>query len=184
MLAFTPQEIQRHMAQHPEGLRPVVFANPARILSKGHLQDPMHFVLHAPVLPHRVAEPPPISGQGGERIPSCDLPRLPVLTTGLYHAQTLYIGPRRLRSSPVDRGGDPIRAAFYAPMIAIHRFMISMGSLGKRIGPSLIEKQCHIVIAGAVILLQRSDIIRPLLGDHLGALLLPPHRLHGDGGTR
>jgi hypothetical protein len=40
MLALTPQEIHRDMAQHTEGLRPFVLANPARILSKGHIQDP------------------------------------------------------------------------------------------------------------------------------------------------
>jgi hypothetical protein len=41
MLALTLQQIQRDMAQHTEGLRPLVFANPARILIKGHIQDPM-----------------------------------------------------------------------------------------------------------------------------------------------
>ena len=67
-------------------------------------------------------------------------------------------------------------------MIAIHCFMISMGGLGKLIGPSIIEKQCHIIIECEVIFLQRSDIISPLLGDHLGDLLLTPHRINGDGG--
>jgi hypothetical protein len=142
------------MAQHTEGLRPLVRANPACILSKGHIQDPMHFVLHAPMLPHRGAELHPISGQGGEIIPSFDLHLLPLLTTGFRHAQTLSIGPRRLRSSPIASGGDPILADFYAPMIAIHRFMISMGGLGKFIGPSIIEKQRHIIIECAVIFLK------------------------------
>jgi len=73
MLTLTPQQIQRNMAQHTEGLRPFVFANPARILSKGHIQDPMQFVLHPPMLPHRLAEPYPIGGPGDERIPSFDL---------------------------------------------------------------------------------------------------------------
>jgi hypothetical protein len=52
---ITPQQIQRDMAQPTEGLRPFVFANPAGILSKGHL--------HAPMLSHRVTEPHPIGGQ-------------------------------------------------------------------------------------------------------------------------
>ena len=63
MLALTPQEIHRDMAQHTEGLRPFVFANPARILIKGDIQDPMQPILNAPVLPHSVAESHSISGQ-------------------------------------------------------------------------------------------------------------------------
>jgi len=62
MLALTPQEMQRNMAQHTEGLRPFVFANPARILSKGHIEHPMQLVLYAPMLPHSVAEPHSIGG--------------------------------------------------------------------------------------------------------------------------
>ena len=68
-------------------------------------------------------------------------------------------------------------------MIAIYRFMISMVDLGKLIAPGIVEKQRHIVIECAVIFLQRSDIIGPLFGDHLGDLLLTPHRINGDGGT-
>jgi len=63
MLAFTPQQIQCDMAQHTEGLRPFVFANPAGILSKGHIQDPMQLILHTPMLSHRGTEPPLIGGQ-------------------------------------------------------------------------------------------------------------------------
>ena len=81
MLALTAQEIHRDMAQHAEGLRPFVFANPARILSKGHLQDPRQCVLHAPMLPDSVAEPHPIGGQGDQIIPAFDLHLLPVFAT-------------------------------------------------------------------------------------------------------
>jgi len=79
MLTLTPQQIQRHMAQHTEGLCPLVFANPACILSKGHIEDPMQLVLHAPMLPHRLAEPHPIGGQGDKIIPSFDLHLLSVI---------------------------------------------------------------------------------------------------------
>jgi hypothetical protein len=67
-------------------------------------------------------------------------------------------------------------------MIAIHRFMIRMVDLGKRLGPRIVEQERHIVGKCAVIFLQRSDIIGSLLGDHLGDLLLTPHRINGDGG--
>lgn len=61
--------------------------------------------------------------------------------------------------------------------------MIRMGERGKRLGPRIVETERHIVVEGVVIFLQRSDIIGSLLGDHLGALLLTPHRITGACGT-
>jgi hypothetical protein len=65
-------------------------------------------------------------------------------------------------------------------MIASYRFMISMVDLGQLIAPGIVEQQRHIVRECAVIFLQRSAIIGTLFGDHLGDLLLTPHRIHGD----
>jgi hypothetical protein len=51
------------MAQDTEGLRPFVFANPARIFIKAHIQDPMQPILNVPMLSHGVTEPHAITGQ-------------------------------------------------------------------------------------------------------------------------
>ena len=63
MLVLTFQQMQRDVAQHTERLRPFVFAHPARVLMKGHIQDPMQPVLNALGLPPRIAEAHPISRQ-------------------------------------------------------------------------------------------------------------------------
>jgi len=47
-----PQEVHGNMAEHRESLCPFVFANPAGILMKGHIEHPMERMLHAPVLPN------------------------------------------------------------------------------------------------------------------------------------
>jgi hypothetical protein len=57
MVALTPQEVQGDMAEHRKGLCSLVFANPAGILIKGNIKDPMERVLNAPVLPHGLGEP-------------------------------------------------------------------------------------------------------------------------------
>ena len=52
-------------------------------------------------------------------------------------------------------------------MVPIDRFMLGMGSIGKRRGLGIVEKQRDIVIQGCMIFLQRQDIIGPLIGNAL-----------------
>ena len=50
------------MAEHGQSLCPCVCANPAGIFMKGHLENPMERMRHAPVLPYGLGEPPPCAG--------------------------------------------------------------------------------------------------------------------------
>ena len=60
MGVVAPQKVQCDVTEHREGLRPLVFANPARLLIKGHIEHPMSRVLDAPMLPHRLGEAHPV----------------------------------------------------------------------------------------------------------------------------
>ena len=64
MVALTPQEVQGKMTEHREIFRPMIFSNPAGVLIKGHIQDPMKRVFNPPVFPHGVGEHDPIGRKG------------------------------------------------------------------------------------------------------------------------
>jgi len=93
-----PQEVHGTMAEHGQSLCPFVCANPAGIFMKGHLENPMERMRHAPVLPYGLGEPPPLRRQRGEKLPRCDLPFLPDCTTRLHPPNTLPLGPGGLGS--------------------------------------------------------------------------------------
>jgi len=65
-------------------------------------------------------------------------------------------------------------------MIAINRFVIRVRDARKPRVAGIIEKQCHRLRERRVIVLERQDIVRPLLRNGLGDLFLTPHRVNRD----
>ena len=71
MVTFMPQEVYGNMAEHRESLCPFVFANPAGIFIKGHIENPMERILNAPVLSYGLREPHPLRRQRKYRVSLC-----------------------------------------------------------------------------------------------------------------
>jgi hypothetical protein len=182
MVALTPQEVQGNVAEPRNGLGSRVFANPAGILIKGHIEAPMARVLKAPVLPHGLGEPNALRRPSGQALARVDLHRLAHLPTRLHPPHPLHLGPGGRLPSPLDSRGEPLPTGFKATMSTLHRCLRRGCKVSDRGAPGRVDTQRHIRLEGLVLVRQRPDIIGLLLRHDLRHLLLTPHGLNRDAG--
>jgi hypothetical protein len=93
VVGLTSQKIYGDLAEHRNGLCSLLLADPAGILLKRDIKDPVQGVLDAPVLPHGFGKPHGLGWQGRQKIPRSDLDGIPYFATRFHHPHALPIGP-------------------------------------------------------------------------------------------
>ena len=174
------EKIHRDRPEHGEVFGCVALANAALVLATGEIEPPVQGVRHGPMPWHTFPDllgvrtktadvvAPLIGGLVTLGPPCCDhddgSPTHPILTP----------------LQPFDRirhGGAP---AFHSSMAGGLGLMRALGQPPIRLRISPLAAQLDIGIPGAWMAFEREEVIRLLLDDGLGNLLLGPHRINRD----
>ena len=176
------EQVERHAPQQAQVAGGVALPQPALVLPKGHIQDPVQPVLNPPVCPHRRQPMPGLGGMVGDEVAGFDTGLAAHSSLRPYQQKAAQVGPVPLRVHipqilRVVQGPTPTnRDAFVAP---VHGAVRGMGQPSNRTWRSTV-KVCD--PQRELVLLDGQHIVGLLRPDALGQILLATDDIEDDGG--